>query len=110
MHMRAKTICGFALTAKSLCDITIWQSSYPTPVICGRCELAGYGTVLAFLCGKVRTLGVSPLPYPANYKSLGSLIDLYFALTDVKTISIFSGLTDYWYEPIHVQLYQYQYR
>ena len=30
MHMRAKTICGFALILKSLCDITIFDGSYPT--------------------------------------------------------------------------------
>ena len=30
MHMRAKTICGFARILKSLCDITIFDGSYPT--------------------------------------------------------------------------------
>ena len=54
----------------------------------------------------------------ANYKpQLGSLIDLYTALfcsssDRLKTIGLcqFSGLTDYRWEPIHVQLYQYHYR
>ena len=33
-----------------------------------------------------------------------------FCSDRLKTIGLCSGLTDYWNEPIHVQLYQYQYR
>ena len=61
MHMRAKTISGFALILKSLCDITIFDGSYPT---FDPWSAAG---VMYFLWRQLADVDVAPVAWICKY-------------------------------------------